>query len=65
MKRSEALAEIKWAGWHGDSAKAALIAAQKGIGSAAYRREYQNGLKMKSRGEPCGCTACTAEGKTE
>ena len=63
MKRSEALAEIKWAGWHGDYSKCASIAAQKGIGGAVARKAYSDGQKMKTRGEPCGCPACKGEKK--
>ena len=65
MKRSEALTEIKWAGYHGDHEKAAGIAAQKGIGTSASRKAYSDGQKMKSRNEPCGCPACVKKGATE
>jgi hypothetical protein len=58
MKRSEALTEIKWAGWHNDAERAAVITAQKGIGVTASRKAYIDGQKMKKRGEPCGCASC-------
>jgi hypothetical protein len=58
LKRSEAPAAIKWAGWHDDTQKAALIAAQKGIGKSAYRKSFIDGQKAKQRGEPCGCSIC-------
>jgi hypothetical protein len=58
MKRSKALTEIKWAGWHNDTQKAALITAQNGIGTAASRKAYQDGTKMRTRNEPCGCAEC-------
>jgi hypothetical protein len=58
MKRSTALSEIKWAGWHNDTQKAALIAAQNKIGKAASRREFLKGMKAKKWGEPCGCAVC-------
>ncbi|GHV89901.1 hypothetical protein AGMMS50268_04040 [Spirochaetia bacterium] len=59
MKRTEALTLIKWAGWHNDSQKAALIAAQKGIGKAAYRKAFLDGQKAKKRDEPCECLKCS------
>lgn len=58
MKRSKALAEIKWCGWHGDAGKTAFIKAQNGIGAAASRKAYIDGQKMKKRGEPCECVLC-------
>jgi hypothetical protein len=63
MKRSKALAAIKWAGWHGDTRKAAVITAQNGIGVAASRKAYIDGQKMKRRREPCGCPLCMEGGK--
>jgi hypothetical protein len=51
MKRSKALNEIKIAGWDGDREKAAVIAAQHGIGKAAYIKAFMDGQKMKGRGE--------------
>jgi hypothetical protein len=59
MKRTDALAEIKWCGWHETTGRAVLIAAQKGIGKAAATKAYRDGGKMKARGEPCGCADCT------
>jgi len=63
MKRSEALEEIQWAGWHGDTQKAAAIVRQKNIGAAASRRAFLNGQKMKERKEPCGCADCAGKSK--
>jgi hypothetical protein len=61
MKRSEALTEIKWAGFHNDTEKAAVIASQKRIGVAASRKAFIDGQKMKKRGEACGCASCKKE----
>ena len=58
MKRTEALAEIKWAGYHGDTGRASEIALQKGIGTAAATKAYREGGKIKARGESCGCSEC-------
>jgi hypothetical protein len=58
MKRSEALAEIRQAGYHGDLSKAAAIMSKKRIGMADGRRAYITGQKMKERGESCDCPAC-------
>jgi hypothetical protein len=58
MKRTEALAEIKWCGYHGDTVKAGEIAAKKGIGTAALRKAFQDGKKAKRWNEPCGCAQC-------
>ncbi|GHT52530.1 hypothetical protein FACS1894106_1460 [Spirochaetia bacterium] len=59
MKRSEALTLIKWYGWHDDRQRAMLIAEQKGIGKAAYRKAFLDGQKAKEREEPCGCPKCS------
>jgi hypothetical protein len=64
MKRTEALSEIKICGYHGDKEKMTLIAAKKKIGKAAARKYYQDGQKMKERGEPCDCPKCKG-GKVE
>jgi hypothetical protein len=58
VKRTEALAAIKWAGWHDDASNAAVIATQKEIGKAAHRKAFFDGKRMKERGEPCGCALC-------
>ena len=63
MKRSEALAEIRQAGWHNDTTAAAIIQAKKHIGSATARKAFTNGQKMKERGEPCDCPKCAKEKK--
>jgi hypothetical protein len=58
MKRSEALAEIKQRGWHKDLDGAERVQIKKGIGYAAARKAYQDGIKARERGEPCDCPAC-------
>ena len=58
MKRTEALAEIKQRGWHGDLEGAARIQAKKGIAGIAARKAYQDGIRAKQRGEPCDCPEC-------
>ena len=64
MKRSEALSEIKQRGWHKDLEGASRIQIKKGIGNAAVRKAYQDGVKAKERGEPCDCPDCR-KGKTK
>jgi hypothetical protein len=61
MKRSEALAEIRQAGWHNDTEKAAIIQAKKNIGAAAGRKAFIDGQNMKKRNEPCDCPQCSKE----
>ena len=65
MKRKTALAEIRQCGFHKDVEGAAIIKAKKGIGSAAARKAYTDGVKAKEWGELCDCAKCTAsrEGK--
>ena len=63
MKRTETLTEIQWAGWHGNTERAASLIRQKNIGKAAGRKAYMDGQKMKERGEPCGCVDCTSKKK--
>jgi len=58
MKRGVALSEIRHCGYHGDTKKMALIAAQKGIGKAASRKAYLDGQKAKDRGDSCDCPKC-------
>jgi hypothetical protein len=60
MKRSEALTLIKQKGYHNDMQAAALIQAQRGIGTAVARKAFMDGRKAKERGEPCDCSACIA-----
>jgi len=52
LKRSMALNEIKQAGYDGDTKKAALIAAQNGIGKAASHKAFLDGQKLKDWGKP-------------
>jgi hypothetical protein len=61
MKRSEALALIKQRGYHDDAQGAAIIRAQKRIGTAAARKAFIDGGKAKKRGEQCDCPACITE----
>lgn len=61
MKRTEALSEIRHCGYENDSAQAGLIAAQKGIGTAAVKKAYLNGQNDKKNGWGCQCTACKSE----
>ena len=61
MKRSEALAEIRHCGYYELTGRARQIAIQKGIGLAASTKAYRDGGKLKSRGEPCNCPACTGK----
>jgi hypothetical protein len=61
MKRSEALALIKQKGYHDDMQAAALIQAQRGIGTAAARKAFMDGRKAKERGEQCNCSVCIKE----
>ena len=61
MKRAEALSKIRHCGFIGDTSKAGLIAMQKGIGTAAAKKEYLNGEKAKKNGWDCECTDCKAK----
>jgi hypothetical protein len=63
LKRSEALAEIKQCGFHRDTAQAALVTAQKGIGKAASRKAFLDGVKSAERGERCNCPKCAGKNK--
>ena len=63
MKRTEALAEIRHCGYHELTERAALIAAQKGIGKAAATKAYIAGGKLKVLGMPCDCPACAGKNK--
>jgi len=61
LKRSEALAEIKRCGWHNDLDGSLQIQLKKGIGNAAVRKAYLDGVKAKQRGESCDCSKCKKE----
>jgi len=52
LKRSMILTEIKIAGYDGDIKTACLVAAKNHIGKAAYHKAFQDGQKMKTRGDP-------------
>jgi hypothetical protein len=51
VKRTKVLNEIKICGWDNDTCRAAVVAAQNGIGVAASRKAFIDGQKMKRRGE--------------
>jgi len=61
MKRTKALAEIKYAGYNNDLDKASQIQIANGIGSAAAKKAFMAGTRLKSLGVPCDCSACTAK----
>ena len=61
MKRTEALSEIKHAGFENDLEKASRIQISKGIGSAAAKQAFMAGKRLKDIGALCNCTACAVK----
>jgi hypothetical protein len=58
MKRKEALAHIKFAGYHEDLKAAMRIYTENRISYAAYSDAYAAGKQFKAKGMPCGCSDC-------
>jgi hypothetical protein len=63
MKRSSVLSELRHCGYYNDTAKAALITAQKGIGKAASKKAFLDGKKAADKGVPCDCQKCAGKNK--
>jgi hypothetical protein len=60
IKRKDALAAVRAAGWHGDG-KAGLMAwVSARMSHATYAREYLAGSVARENGEPCQCATCQA-----
>ncbi|MCS4315555.1 hypothetical protein M2397_005889 [Pseudomonas sp. BIGb0381] len=58
MNRKDALAHIKFAGYHEDSKTAMRIYIENRVSHAAYIDAYAAGRQIKANGMPCGCNDC-------
>lgn len=58
MKRADALAAIKFAGYHGDRRALVRLRIEQHIATAAAREAFAAGEKAKANGMSCGCLEC-------
>lgn len=60
MKRADALANMRIAGYHGDDRAFMRIYTENRISYAAAKRERDSGAAAKRAGTACGCNSCKA-----
>lgn len=58
MKRKDAIAHIKVAGYHGDTKTAMRIYTEHRISFQTYTEAFARGRELKAEGMPCTCTNC-------
>lgn len=58
MKREDALAHIRIAGYHGDTRAAMRIYVENRISHKAYTDAYARGAELKKSGMACSCSRC-------
>lgn len=58
MKRKDAIAHIKVAGYHGDTKTAMRIYTEHRISFKTYTEAFARGRELKAEGMPCTCTDC-------
>lgn len=63
MKRKDALALIKYAGYHGDTAKGMRLYVENRISYQAYIETFRAGARAKKNGMLCTCSQCQQETK--
>jgi hypothetical protein len=59
MKRKEALAAIRAAGYRGDIERAMLLYVRNWVSFRIYRQEFEMGVAMRQNGVPYDCLECT------
>ena len=63
MKRKDALAHIRIAGYHGDKRGFMRIYTEHSISLEAANAEYIRGEEMKKNGVQCSCAQCKGGNK--
>lgn len=58
MKRADAVALIKVAGYHGDGKTAMRIYIENRVSHKAYSEAFARGEQLKREGMPCTCREC-------
>ena len=58
MKRKDALAAIRIAGYHGDEESGILLYVKNRVSLQVYNREFNAGAAMRRSGVPCNCFEC-------
>lgn len=61
MKRADALAHIRIAGYHDDDKAAMRIYVENRISAERYRNAFQDGQRAKAAGVKCECHRCKQE----
>ncbi len=59
MKRKDAINHIKFAGYHGDNARATRLYIENRISIAVVKAAYREGAQCKANGMKCTCYDCT------
>jgi hypothetical protein len=62
MKRKDALAAIRAAGYHGDQERGILLYVRNRVSLQVYNREFDTGAAMRRNGVPCDCLECRKSG---
>lgn len=63
MKRKDALNALRFAGYHGDNARATVLYIENRVSIAAANEAFAQGARAKRNGIPCGCNDCKAAPK--
>lgn len=58
MKRADAIAYIRIAGYHGDRGSFTRLYVENRVSYAAAKDAYRAGEAAKARGVPCSCRDC-------
>lgn len=63
MNRKQAIAQIKYAGYHGDTARGMRVYIENRISYQVYIETFRAGARAKKSGMPCTCSQCKQEAK--
>jgi hypothetical protein len=59
MKRSDAIAHLRFAGYHGDRKAFTRIYVENRVSYAAANEAYAVGVRARATGVPCTCFECS------
>jgi hypothetical protein len=62
MPRKQAIAIIKYAGYHNDQKKAMITYIENHVSFAVYMQAYRDGIRAKENGVRCNCLDCNPKG---
>ena len=61
IKRADAIMAIRYAGYHNDVGKALRLYIDNRVSYQAYTKAYVEGIRLREKGTPCGCSDCKGE----